>query len=114
MFKTLDSNELIKMRMRESLSQPKNFGKRDRFSTLSTPRFRKKKKKGQDEVVKKETIKLDAYNDVDTILKFINDSKRHSQSKYCKEHFNNILRTKSMDQNMKTLLRKNLIIEKKD
>ena len=68
----------------------------------------------QDEVVKKETIKLDAYKDVDTILKFINDSKRHSQSKYCKEHFNNILRTKSMDQKMRNLLRKNLIIEKKD
>ena len=114
MLKTIDSNELIKLRMRESLSQPKNFGKRDRFSTLSTPKFRKKRKKGQDEVVKKETIKLDAYNDVDTILKFINDSKRHSQSKYCKEHFNNILRTKSMDQKMRNLLRKNLIIEKKD
>ena len=112
--KTIDTNELIKLRMRESLSQPKNFTKGDRFSTLSTPKFKKKKKKGQDEVIKKETIKLDAYKDVDTILKFINDSKRHSQSKYCKEHFNNILRTKSMDQNMKNLLRKNLIIEKAD
>ena len=114
MLKTIDADELIKLRMRESLSQPKNFAKRDRFSTLSTPKFRKKKKKGQDEVVKKEAIKLDAYKDVDTILKFIDDSKRHSQSKYCKEHFNNILRTKSMDQNMRNLLRKNLIIEKKD
>jgi len=114
MLKTIDPNELIKLRMRESLSQPKSFAKRDRFSALSTPKFRKKKKKDVDEVVKKEAIKLDAYKDVDTILKFIDGSKRHSQSKYCKEHFNNILRTKSMDQNMKTLLRKNLIIEKKD
>ena len=114
MIKTIDPDELIKLRMRESLSQPKNFVKKDRFSALSTPKFKKKKKKDKDEVVKKETIKLDAYKDVDTILKFINDSKRHSQSKYCKEHFNNILRTKSMDQNMRNLLRKNLIIEKKD
>ena len=107
--KQMDTRELIKLKMRESLGQPKNFTQQ---SSLTSRSFRKKKKSEQEEEFKKEIIKLNAYNDVDLILKFIDTSKRNSQSKLCKDHFNNIRRTKTMDKYMKNLLNKNLIIEK--
>ncbi len=108
--KKMDPRELIQTKMKESLSQDKSFPKEG--STLtSRPRFKKKKKK-EEEVVKKQIIRYNAYDDVDKILSFIDNSKRNSQSKLCKAHFNNILRTKTMDQQKNNLMQKNLIIEK--
>ena len=92
----MDPRDLIKMKMKESLTDVKAFNKEG--SSLTTRPKMKKKKKIEEEVVKREIIKLNAYNDVDEIIRFINNSKKNSQSKLCKEHFNNIKRTKTMDQ----------------
>ena len=108
--KKMDPRDLIKMKMRESLSQDKAFAK-DGNTLTSRPKFRKKKKK-ELEVVKKEKIRYNAYDDVDKILAFIDNSKKNSQSKFCKDHFNNIQRTKTMDQKKNNLIYKNLIVEK--
>ena len=109
------SKELIKLKLRESFSQPKKFVKEDSFSLLSTGRsFRKKKIKEQEvESPKKVVIKLNAYRDVDKIISFIDNSRKNSQSKYCKDHFKNIKGTKTMDQYMKNIVNKNSIVERK-
>ena len=107
----MDPRDLIKMKMKESLTDVKDFNKEG--PSLTTRPKMKKKKKIEEEVVKREIIKLNAYNDVDEIIRFINNSKKNSQSKLCKEHFNNIKRTKTMDQKMKKLMYKNLIVERK-
>ena len=108
--KQMDTRELIKLKMRESLGKSNNFAQQ---SSLTSRSFRKKKVQEQEEEFKKQILKLNAYKDVDLILKFIDSSKKNSQSKFCKDHFNNIKRTKTMDKHIKNLLNKNLIIEKK-
>ena len=112
--KKLNPRELIKEKMKTSLSETKTFNT-DESNLTSRPKMKKKKKKAEEEekFVQKEIIKLNAYKDVDEILRFINNSKYNSQSKYCKDHFNNIRRTKTMDQNMKKMMYKNLIVVRK-
>ena len=97
--------------MKESLNEVKTFNK-DRASSTQKPKM-KKKKSIEEKAVKKEIIKLNSYNDVDEIIRFIDNSKYNSQSKFCKNHFKNIQRTKAMDLNMKKMMIKNLIIERK-
>ena len=82
---------------------------------LSTGRsFRKKKiREQEEESPKKVVIKLNAYRDVDKIISFIDNSRKNSQSKYCKDHFKNIKGTKTMDQYMKNIVNKNSIVERK-
>lgn len=109
--KKMDPSDLIKKKMRESLKVTKTFNKEE--STLTSRPKMKKKKKKEEETPKMEIIKLNAYNDVDEIIRFIDNSKKNSQSKFYKDHFNNIKRTKTMDQKMKKLMNKNLIIERK-
>ena len=109
--KKMDPRDLIKKKMKESLIEVKNFNKESSSST-SRPKMKKKKRK-EEEIMKKEIIKLNAYDYVDEIIRFINNSKINSQSKFCLEHFNNIRRTKTMDQKMKKLMHKNLISERK-
>ena len=75
--------------------------------------MKKKKFKNEEEPVKREIIKLNAYNDVDEIIRFIDNSKKNSQSKLNKDHFTNIKRTKIMDEKLKRLMKKNLIVERK-
>ena len=113
--KQMDPKELIKLKLRESFSQPKKFVKEDSFSLLSTGRsFRKKRiKEQEEESPKKVVIRLNAYRDVDKIISFIDNSKKNSQSKYCKDHFKNIKGTKTMDQHMKNIVNKNSIVERK-
>ena len=112
--KKMDPKDLIKLKMRESLSQPKKFNKENSFSLLSTGRsFKKKIIKEPVESPKKVVMKLNAYRDVDKILSFIDNSRKNSQSKLCKNHFNNIKGTKIMDQHMKSIVNKNSIIERK-
>jgi len=113
--KQMDPKELIKLKLRESFSQPKKFVKEDSFSLLSTGRsFRKKRiKEPEPESPKKVVIKLNAYRDVDKIISFIDNSRKNSQSKYCKDHFKNIKGTKTMDQHMKSIANKNSIVERK-
>lgn len=109
--KKMDPRDIIRMKMKGSLSEKKNFNQTG--SSLTSRTYRKKKNKIQEEIPKKEIIKLNAYNDVEEIIKFIDSSKKNSQSKFCKDHFNNIKRKKTMDQKMQKLLYKNLIIERK-
>jgi hypothetical protein len=109
--KKMDPSELIKKKMKESLNEVKTFNK-DRASSTQKPKM-KKKKSIEEKAVKKEIIKLNSYNDVDEIIRFIDNSKYNSQSKFCKNHFKNIQRTKAMDLNMKKMMIKNLIIERK-
>ena len=109
--KKMNPKDIITAKMKESLKETKTFKTESSWS--SRPKMKKKKPKIEEEVVKKEIIKLNAYDDVDEIIRFINNSKYNSQSKFCKDHFNNIKRTKTMDQNMKRLMYKNLIIERK-
>ena len=59
---------------------------------------------------KKEVVRLNAYKDINKIIDFIENFKKESQSKLCKDHFMNIKITKSMDINLKNMLRKNGII----
>ena len=108
----MNPSDVIRNRMKASLSETKSFNK-EGFSLTSRPKMKKKKFQKEEEPVKREIIKLNAYNDVDEIIRFIDNSKKNSQSKYNKDHFTNIKRTKIMDEKLKKLMHKNLIIERK-
>ena len=108
----MNPSDLIKSRMKASLSEIKSFNK-EGFSLTSRPKMKKKKFKNEEEPIKREIIKLNAYNDVDEIIRFIDNSKKNSQSKLNKDHFTNIKRTKIMDEKLKRLMKKNLIVERK-
>jgi hypothetical protein len=110
--KKMNPSDLIKSRMKASLSEIKSFNK-EGFSLTSRPKMKKKKFKNEEEPIKREIIKLNAYNDVDEIIRFIDNSKKNSQSKLNKDHFTNIKRTKIMDEKLKRLMKKNLIVERK-
>ena len=109
----MNPSDIIRSRMKASLSETKSFNK-EGFSLTSRPKMKKKKfQKEEDEPVKREIIKLNSYNDVDEIIRFIDNSKKNSQSKLNKNHFTNIKRTKIMDEKLKKLMHKNLIVERK-
>ena len=59
----------------------------------------------------KEFKRLNAYNDVTRIISFIDNSKKNSQSKVCRNHFANIQITKNMDIVGEKLKKKNEIIQ---
>ena len=112
--------ELIRQKMMKSLSQPKYFTKIENIKKKE-----EKKKKNKNKNLKraesannvftkghKKVTRLNSYKDVNKIIKFIDNSKKDSQSKLCKEHFINIQRTKEADNNIKELLKKNEIIFK--
>ena len=111
--------ELIKQKMLRSLSEPRLFNQTDILTKNNkkinkiTHRPKKKKLKKSESALfqtnNRKIIRLNAYNDVNTIIDFINNSKKGSQSKLCKEHYISIKRTKSMDTNLKNMLRKNKI-----
>ena len=105
--------ELIRQKMVKSLSQKKIFNKIEKV----------KKKDKRDKGIKKsesglfipgfkKVTRLNSYRDVNKIIRFIDQSKKDSQSKLCKDHFMNIQMTKEMDINMKNMLRKNEILIK--
>ena len=114
--------ELIRFKMVKSLSQPQIFNqnknnknvkkKGNKFITNKKILKKKHLKKTESAFLpaKKKVVKLNAYNDINKILDFIDNSKKESQSKLCKDHFMNIKVTKSMDINLKNMLRKNGII----
>ena len=105
--------ELIRQKMVKSLSQKKIFNKIEKV---------KKKDKREKGIKKSESAiftpgfkkvtRLNSYKDVNKIIRFIDQSKKDSQSKLCKDHFMNIQMTKEMDINMKNMLRKNEILIK--
>ena len=105
--------ELIRQKMVKSLSQKKIFNKIEKIK--KTDKRGKVMKKSESAVFTpgfKKVTRLNSYRDVNRIIHFIDQSKKDSQSKLCKNHFMNIQMTKAMDINMKNMLRKNEIIIK--
>ena len=98
--------EIIKMKMKESLSQPKQL-----FQSVPKPKNKRKKFNNIKKETTKKIIKLDGYNNVEEIIEFIKNSKRNSQSKYCMNHYNNIKSTKNYDKYKEIMATKNEIIE---
>ena len=121
----MNTKEFIKQKMQKSLSQPKMFNqieledkksktKRD-FRKINMNKIKKKIKRCASEinpVNKKKVLRLDAYNDVNRIIEFIDNSKSNSQSKLCKGHFNNIQMTKEINNNLTKMIEKNEITYK--
>ena len=121
----MNTKEFIKQKMQKSLSQPKMFNqieledkksktKRD-FRKINMNKIKKKNKRSASEinpVNKKKVLRLDAYNDVNRIIEFIDNSKSNSQSKLCKGHFNNIQMTKEINNNLTKMIEKNEITYK--
>ena len=113
-------NELIKLKMIKSLSQPKLFNKDDNIknkkdnnkNNIKICTSKKKLKKSASEffpLKQKKITRLNSYNDINQIIDFIENSKKGSQSKLCKRHFMNIKTTKTMDLNLENMLKKNEI-----
>ena len=113
--------ELIRLKMDKSLSQPKLFNKYENIkkkkdkksNTIFTTTTRKNKMEKTGGVMfpssRKHMTRFNSYNDVNKIINFIDDSKKGSQSKLCKDHFVNIQTVKSMDIKLKKMLEKNAI-----
>jgi len=60
----------------------------------------------------KNRIKYNAYQDVNKIIDFIDNSKTNSQSKTYKTHFLNIQFTKDINNSLQNLIKKNDIVYK--
>ena len=114
--------EYIKQKMYKSLSEPKLFKneKNNKYDRLTGNKKYKKKdknlKKGESAKTnaqgkEKKFIRFNSYNDVTKIIQFIDTSKNNSQSKFCKEHFENIKITKNMDKSLKKMIEKNYIFK---
>ena len=112
--------EYLKQKMIKSLSEKKNFKEENKNNLMSGKKYNFKKKKKIQRVESAENIipesqkefkRLNAYNDVTRIISFIDNSKKNSQSKVCRNHFANIQITKNMDRVGEKLKKKNEIIQ---
>ena len=114
--------EYLKQKMYKSLSEPKMFGndKNDKmkgvYGKKTSLKKRKKFKRAESTgITTTETNKifkrLNAYNDVSKIINFIDNSKKNSQSKVCRDHFANIQITKNMDITLQKMIEKNDIFK---
>ena len=111
--------EYIKQKMYKSLSEKKTFST-ERNSTKTKTRGNMKKidnkyikKYKREESVNtsqernKKFKRLNAYRDVTKIIKFIDDSKKNSQSKIYRNHYESIQITKNMDKSLKQMIEDN-------
>ena len=112
--------EYLKQKMIKSLSEKKSFKEENKNNLMSGKKYNFKKKKKIQRVESAENIipesqkefkRLNAYNDVTRIISFIDNSKKNSQSKVCRNHFANIQITKNMDRVGEKLKKKNEIIQ---
>ena len=115
--------EYIKQKMFKSLSEKKTFNtERNTLKTKGLGTMRKidqkkskKYKRNESAKINQENNKkfkrLNAYRDVSKIIKFIDDSKRNSQSKIYRPHFANIQITKNMDKSLKQMIEDNEIFK---
>ena len=114
--------EFITQKMYKSLSERKNFvtekpdkNKQIIFGKKIVKKFNKQKRAESARIVapenKKKFKKLNAYNDVSQIISFIDGSRKNSQSKLCRKHFENIQITKNMDKSLKKMIEKNEIFK---
>ena len=114
--------EYLKQKMFKSLSEPKMFGidKNDKmkgvYGKKTSLKKRKKFKRAESTGItttetNKKFKRLNAYNDVSKIINFIDNSKKNSQSKVCRDHFANIQITKNMDITLQKMIEKNDIFK---
>ena len=111
--------EYIKQKMYKSLSQKKTFNTERNSSRTKTKgimkkidnKYIKKNNRGESANSSQERNKkfqrLNAYHDVTKIIKFIDDSKRNSQSKIYRKHYEHIQITKNMDKSLKQMIEDN-------
>ena len=114
--------EYLKQKMYKSLSAHKNFktekNDKNKKAMVSKKKGKKSKKQKRAESAKEivpETTKkfkrLNAYNDVSRIISFIDGSRKNSQSKICRSHYENIQVVKNMDKSLKIMIEKNEIFK---
>ena len=114
--------EYLKQKMYKSLNEHKDFSteKINKSNTRigTKKKIKKSNKKKRPESVKiteedtsKKFRRMNAYNDVTKIIKFIDGSKKNSQSRICRDHFANIKITKNMDKSLKKMIEKNEIFK---
>ena len=122
----MNTKEFIKLKIQQSLSQPKKFSQQlnSDKKNYKTDRVIKKRSINKDkkltrcqsviipEKITRRVIRLDAYNDVNKIIDFIDNSKRNSQSKLCRKHFANIQINKGFNTTLHKMIDKNSIIYK--
>ena len=113
--------EVIKLKMMKSLSEQKLFRENENTKNRANNKNKnknkittKKKKLKRAEsaefpISKKQTIKFNAYKDINKIIDFIENSKKESQSKLYTGHYMAIKMKKSMDINLNNMLKKNQI-----
>ena len=110
--------EYLKQKMLKSLNEKKNF------ANNNTPLNDRKSNQKKNKLIKraesagnimqesqKKFTRLNAYNDVTRIINFIDNSKKNSQSKVCRNHFANIQIMKNMNKTMEKVARKNNIFK---
>ena len=114
--------EYLKQKMYKSLSETKAFGSekidknKGKYGKKSSLKKKKKFKRSESTGVtttetNKKFKRLNAYHDVTKILNFIDNSKKNSQSKVCRNHFANIQMTKNMDISLQKMIEKNDIFK---
>lgn len=104
--KKKQEEELLKNKKKKFSSQPKV-----KYDT----KFKKKILKRETSFIPKSAknrIKYNAYQDVNKIIDFIDNSKKDSQSKAYKTHYLNILFTKDINNSLQNLIPKNEIVYK--
>jgi len=104
--KKRQEEELLKNKKKKFSSQPKV-----QYDT----KFKKKVLKRETSFIPKSAknrIKYNAYQDVNKIIDFIDNSKRNSQSKAYKTHFLNIQFTRDINNSLQNLMKKNEIVYK--
>ena len=108
-----NTQEYIRNRIRKSVTEKKIFIPENKYVVCLNKKNNMKKNKkmkriASDGNLKAETIKkfkrLNAYNDVSKIITFIDESNINSQSKICRNHYDNIKITKNMDKAKQKLL----------
>ena len=110
--------EYLKQKMYKSLSEHKNFQneKPDKTKKIfvkkkNIKKLNKQKRAESATVTTKKFKRLNAYNDVTRIISFIDDSKKNSQSKIYRGHFENIQMVKNMNKSLKKMIEKNEIFK---
>ena len=115
--------EYIKQKMYKSLSEKKIFqtgndiGKNNK-KVIAGKKSKKGNKQKRAESAKqiyadkiKKLKRMNAYRDVNKIIKFIDTSKKNSQSKYYRNHYESIQTKKDMDKTLEKLIEKNDIFK---
>ena len=109
-------DQYIKNRIRKSVTEKKIFIPEDKYAFSFNKKNNLKKNKKMKRIAsagnikteaKKKFKRLNAYNDVSKIITFIDKSNMNSQSKICRNHYDNIKITKNMDTVKERLLIKN-------